>query len=463
MDACKRIAMITAVSLAVCVMAVAQDERTPPPVAATVSQDSDVPSPDSTEATPDTRPLTGIQPFTLGSSGTARSFLLPSVHFMQSIDTNVVNSNTGSAIGGVSSLSWNLDLQRMRQSSQTTVQYAGGKAFYQNQPGLNADAEQLGITQLYQFRRMTLTLTDNVSYVPDVGFAYTYLPTPVETGLIPGLTPAQSILTTFSSRVSNTVAGQLDFALSARTSITTSGSFGILRFPNATAVDSNQGSFQLGLNRSLDPTDTVGLSYGVTTLSLHAPTGDQRVLAHNLQVAYGRRITGRMALRLSGGPQIRDFRNAIYGASSTVSWTITGSMSYQMRRAMLGLSYGHVLSGGSGVLIGADSDIFQASIGLPITRTWSSSINWAYSHNTSLLQFATGGFEGRFSSEVLSVHVRRPLTRQLNAGFSYTLLHQSTGTTGTGFCSGSVCASSYLRHAFGIGIDWQMRPILIGR
>jgi hypothetical protein len=463
MDACKRIAMIAAVSLAVCLGAVAQDERTPPPVAGTVSQDSDVPSPDSGQVTPDTRPLTGIQPFTLGSSGTARNFLLPSVHFMQSIDTNVANSSTGSGIGGVSSLSWNLDLQRIRQRSETTVQYAGGRTFYLNQPGLNADGQQLGITELYQFRRVTLTLKDDVSYLPDVGFAYTYLPTPIDTGLITGLTPAQSILTTFSSRVSNTVAGQLDFALGARTSITTSGSFGILRFPNATAVDSNQGTFQLGLNRSLDATDTVGLSYGVSTLSFHAPTGDQSMLAHNLQVAYGRRITGRMALQLSGGPQIRDFRNAIYGASSTISWTVTGSMSYQMRRAMLGLSYGHVLSGGSGVLIGADSDIFQASIGLPITRTWSSSINWSYSHNASLLQFATGGFEGRFNSEVLSARVSRPLNHQLSAGFSYTLLHQSTGTTGTGVCSGSVCGSSFLRHAFGIGIDWQMRPILIGR
>ena len=86
------------------------------------------------------------------------------------------------------------------------------------------------------------------------------------------------------------------------------GLFSILRFIDPGNVESNDYIGNVGYNHQISRADTIGLVYRYSSyhyIGVNQAIGDQMI-----QVAYGRKITGRIALQISGGPEITTFRRA---------------------------------------------------------------------------------------------------------------------------------------------------------
>jgi hypothetical protein len=227
-------------------------------------------------------------------------------------------------------------------------------------------------------------------------------------------------------------------------------------------VDNDNWQAHLGFNHAISARDTLGVAYGVSIIDFSGLVTGQRIVSHSVHAAYGRRITGRLAFSIAGGPQITTFRGVIplAGADSRLSWGLNSSVSYDLRNTTLNLRYGHHVTGGAGLFVGASQHHIDGSIGLPLTRTVSLSTNFGYSRNTSLGQTTVGGLESTFNAVHAGVGLSRPLSRQINLAFRYNLQYQTSAST---ICAGTLCGSNTTRHAFGIGIDWQMQPIILGR
>jgi hypothetical protein len=202
------------------------------------------------------------------------------------------------------------------------------------------------------------------------------------------------------------------------------------------------------------------MAYGISMIDFSGLAVGQSLVTHSAHAAYAKRITGRLGLNISGGPQITTFSGSLVGIGSRVSWGLSSNLAYQFRSTTLNVRYGHHITGGAGLFVGASTHRVDGSIGLPLTRTVTLATNFGYSRNTSLRETTVGGLEHTFNAVHAGVGVSRPLSREVSLGFRYNLQYQTSGST---VCAGTLCGSNTTRHAIGIGIDWQMRPIILGR
>lgn len=426
---------------------------------------SGVPAPKP--ATPDSRPLSGAEALTLGSSGGSPSLLKGNVSFSQSVDTNAGSAAGQSALNAVSTLSARLNVERSWDSNQLRFDYASGGNLYNKRSQYNSMVHQFSFSQTFNLRRWTLLLSDQLSYLPDSsggnlffggsslgGYGNSFA-SPTFGNLNPTYLPNQSIFTSQGDRISNSVVGQAQYNFNRGSSITVTGSYGILRFVEGGFINSKNASFHTGYNLKLNRHDTLAVTY---RFGRHRFEGfDQGANNHMFHFVYARRMTGRMALQLAGGPQVNVFKNPLTGSDTRVAWSFGSTLLYDFRHSNLNLSYGRSMTGGSGVLLGAYSDQVQAILGRQLSRNWSASLGGGYAHNRSIRELTAGTVERTFNTWHADVSLRRPVGRSLNLSFYYRFHWQSTQVAP---CVGT-CVPNLSRHHFGIGFDWHFRPIAL--
>ncbi len=423
-------------------------ERAAPPVAGITAADS---GPPAEEAVPDTRPVTGALPLTLGTFGTERSFLAPSFRFSQTVDSNPGIASGQSETVATTNLSATAVLQRIWRRSQFSLNYTSGGSIYAGHSDLNGIFQGAQIQQAFQFRRWSLTLADDVTYTPESAFGYAGLSGGGASNLVPGTAPNQSILTNHSHQISNTAVGQVNYNLNNRSSLTISGNFGILRFPGSNLLESDQGGIQVGYNHNLNPRDSLGISYSLNLIRYPGVSTPQKLDSHNIQLAYSRRITGRLALQASGGPQINQLDEPILGSVTLVTWAARSSLIYRFRKSEMQLSYSHGVGVGAGILGVTKTDQVQGTVTTRLTRTLSGSFSGGYAHNTNPQEVVNSVF----NTEFVSARLDRPLGHEATVFLNYTFQHQSTNVLACGL------GCDLNRHIGGMGFEWHMRPLLI--
>ncbi len=428
---------------------------------------------DSTgHASTDRQPLSGAEKYSVGLNGRGRSYFLPTFQILQSADTNPTNTNTSgfSNINAVTTFNGNLSLRRLSGRSQFMADYSGGGMIYDRNFGLNSSYHQVGISEQVDGRRWSLLLGDNFSYIPDSGYGFGGgfggFGVPLAFGpgsnlgstnsmfnLNPGIVPSQSILTGRARRFDNGVIGQVDYRASARSTVTFSGSFGLLHFLDSGYFNSKSYGFRAGYDYNLTAKDTISVMYGVNFFRYDAVANN--FFGQSVQVAYGRKLTSRMAFQISGGPQIN--RNRFSGSGTThFNWNLGSSLQYAFPNWNLNLSYNHYTSLGAGVFLGAYSDEVRGSASRRLSRQWSGSVDVAYAHNratpmtTSLSTFP--GFQTLSAGGSLS----RPLGHYSFLSFNYSAQRQTNGS-----CVSGACAPTFLRHVFGVGFSFNFRPIAL--
>jgi hypothetical protein len=200
---------------------------------------------------------------------------------------------------------------------------------------------------------------------------------------------------------------------------------------------------------------TLALSYGY---SLFRYPGQKETFSnHIVRVGYERMITRRVNLQLSAGPEVYVFSGTSSANSRQLTWGQQSTLLYNMRRTNLSFSYSTYLSGGSGVLQGAQSHDARITVARRWSQRWSSSVDFGFARNTSLSQTAlqNANQEAVYRAWYGNAIVTRTLGRRAELFLTYAVQVQDSQF---GLCTVAICSSVPAHHVFGLGLSWHLEP-----
>ena len=314
---------------------------------------------DEPKLTADTTPLTGVLTPTLGSPEMRHSYWIPGFQWSGSIQSNSYNQTAASGWLMNNFLIGNLSMLKTWAASELAINYSGGGFFSTDSTQGNGSYQQLALSQLFQWKRWQVQLIDQFSYLPQTSLGVrggSALGVPGTGGslgpVIPGMgnsyVPNQSIYSAVGPRYSNASVAQASYAVSSRGSITLSGSYGFLDFVQAGNVDSQSPTATVGYNYQLTREDTIGAFYGFS--SYHFSGEPQAYGNHSVNFAYGRKLTGRLALQLHVGPSFTTSRiSSTEGSTLTHGINVGVSLTVGIHNGGLNAAYSHGITGGGGV------------------------------------------------------------------------------------------------------------------
>jgi len=416
---------------------------------------------------PDTRSLTGVEDLSLGTMALEHSYWQPRLAFSETVDSNPGSTSAGNGSWGTwTSVLGGVDIHKISGQSELLVSYTGGGMFSTgNSDASNGVIQELSFKDKYSFRRSTLSVFDQLSYLPEssFGFAGTAgagLPgVGTGGGIGSGFTPSQSILTPEGQNLSNTFAVELDTKLTSRTSLTFVGGYSLLHYFDDNLLNYGDTTFQAGYNYLVSRKDTVAISYNFS--AFRYSNVDQSLNLNTIQGSYARRITGRMAFQIAAGPQFLSSRFPITSSttsttsSSQLYWTLNTSLQYQRGRAQISATYNHGVSGGSGVLAGAETDVASGSFYQQVSRTFNVGLTAGYSRNRGIAG-SVGSEAQTFSYWFSGVNVTHPFGRSLDIFMNYQFQYQDSGTSG---CIGSACTTNTIRNQIAFGLNLHKQPL----
>src|SRR5579863_384382 len=340
-----------------------------PLAGATDNGDADVTG-NSQQLTPDTRSLTGVEDLSLGTIPLTHSYWQPRASLLANVDSNPDYSTGSGDWSTWTTLTAGVDIHRVSGLSDLMLSYTGGGMFSNGGDVENGVIQQLGLKEKLSFRRSTFSVFEQLSYLPESSFGFSgtagaTLPGSGGISLGAGFTPGQSLLTPRGQNLSSSTAVEYDYRLTARTSLTVLGSYALLHYDEDGLADYGDASFQAGYNYQLTRKDTIAVSYLYN--AIRYSNENQSINANTVQGVYGRRVTGHLAFQIAIGPQFVSSTSPITGSTPTSSpttastsslyWALNSSLTYQLRRASITASYNHGVTGGSGLLAGAETDI----------------------------------------------------------------------------------------------------------
>ena len=415
----------------------------------------------------DTRPLTGIQTPTLGSRNFRHSFWIPGFELASTIQSD---SPLNPQVPGWSANNYflgTLGLLETWRHSQLSINYSGGGFFSTDNSLGGGNFHQLGLLQTFDWGRWKVSLLDQFSYLPETLFGFggvTNLQVPGDgssmSPSLPGLgnniAPTQNIFGSTGPRYSNAFAIQTAYAITMRASITMAGSYGLLHFVNSGNLDTDNAIGNVGFNYELTRRDTVGILYRFT--AYHYSGSPQAFGDQLVNVAYGRKITGRLAMDVAGGPEFVNSRIPLSTQPNRVLWSGAANLTYGVPQGGATLSFFHGVSGGSGILIGSNADQLTLGGNRRMGRLWNVLGSFGYAHNRNLAATNLLNIQQNFNSWFVTAGLSRPLGPTTDLTFGYTArIQASTGAT----CPSGVCGANFTQHVISAGFQWNTRPFTI--
>ncbi len=427
---------------------------------------------DPSQVTPDRNTLAGATPFTLGSLQHTRNVFDPVISISQ-LGQTVPGASGKAVLTGVSMAGGSLNFNRTWSEYHFSTLYNGGETFnegYGAAPAFFASVppryqfHNLIVTQEADWARWRIVLQDNFAASPGATFTsqgiggpglaaqFSSMISASLNSLGESFVPSENINTGFAMRYMNAVLGQAEYSISRRSSLTFSGSYGLLRFNIPGYVNSTMVDAQAGYDYQLDPSNSVAIvgSYGKIDYTGTGNSTTDYVGA----LAYGRKITGRLAFQASAGPQeIQSTSAGGLGNFHLLFVSASSALNYARRRSGVSLSYIRGLSGGSGVFQGATSDTFSGTAYYRFTRFWTGSVNGGYALNNSLAPagVATTQFDNWFAGANLG----RQVGRHAQINFNYGATMQNSPVT----CPVFNCGGIGLQQTFGMTVNWHLLPI----
>jgi hypothetical protein len=417
---------------------------------------------------PDTRPLAGAQDLSLGVLPETHSYWQPRFDVSATVDSNPLSANNQSGWAAYTTLLGGIDLHRIAGNSDLTLTYVGGGTLTNNGNVGNSVTQELAVSEKLTFRRSVLSFFDSFFYLPETGFGYgglggIALPGGGSVGLGNGFLPGQTILTPRGQRLANSFIAQDEILLTSKSSFTFLGGYSVLHYFDNPLIDYGNIIFQGGYNHTLTGKDTIAVFYRFN--GYRYSNFDQSINDNAFLVSYGRRVTGRLAFQVEGGPDVAFFKMPITsGTGGTTSsttqlyWTLRTSLIYQLRRTQLQLAYAHGLSGGSGVFAGSIQDTLTGSVTRQLSRTFSGGWDLGYARNVGTL--VAGGTPAttnqNFDYWFTGARLSHPWGRSLNLFLYYQLQYQNSTSV---VCTGATCPTSYVRNEISFGLGWRKQPI----
>jgi len=407
----------------------------------------------------DDRPLSGVQELTFGPSLGVRNFLLPSIN----VTSQLATTSSGAGYSRPTALSYvlgNLDLNRVSERTELLLHYTGGAMM---STYLNSAVQDLAFSYTYKWRRWSLLVGDQTSYLSESPFGFggvggiAFLNGGVSVPFLnPSLDPNQTIPTIIAPRLSSTVVSQIEYKLNPRASWTASGSYGMLNFLGAGYINSTEWALQTGYNYLLSPQSSIAVIYHFDAFRFtYLP---QEIGNHVAQIGYARYVTGRLGFHLAAGPSVELFRGFLTGSANRISWAMDGSLNYRMDRTTLLLGYAHLLTAGSGVLAGARTSQVVAEMERKLSPRWQASASLGYANNHSLVQTAASLGREQYNSWYVAVR----FSHQLRPGSSLFLGYGArVQAMNAAACAIPNCGTNSIGHEFSAGFNFGLRPITV--
>jgi hypothetical protein len=209
---------------------------------------------------------------------------------------------------------------------------------------------------------------------------------------------------------------------------------------------------QAGYDYLLDPKNSIAvlgrygkIDYSGTAISTSDYLAD---------LAFGRKITGRLAFQAAAGPEQIRVSGAGSGNFQIWTWSVNSALTYERRRSGLSMAYARGLSGGSGVLLGAKSNTVSGAVHRQFARFWSGSANGGYAFNTSLAPAGVPTIN--FNTWFVGTNLAHQMGRHMEVGFNYSLVKQAN--PGVSPVAGGIGPTG-LQQTFGMSVNWHLRPI----
>jgi hypothetical protein len=411
---------------------------------------------DPAQVEPDTHTLSGGELFSVGSLGKTRTIFDPSLFVSQTGVTGIdrqakVLSET--LVGGALNIDHRWGISRLVGS------YNGGETIFFPHDVRNVYYHNLSIEDTIRWSRLTLRIRDDLNVSPYAIFGGQGMGGPgmigqfntaSQTAVSSTLGSGETIQTGIATRLLDTALGEVDYSLSRNSTISFSGSYGLLHFMSSGFINSKSVNGQVGFDHMLDPKNSIAVigAYGKTDFGGSANSTRDYIG----QLAYGRKMTGKLALQLAAGPEQIQTLNAGSVNFQFLSWSSNVAISYKRRRTDYSLYYTHGLTNGSGVLTGAMSHAFNASVSRSLTRHWFGSARGGYALDRSIpIPSAPTSFS--FTNWYSGAYIGRTFDRHVDVNLNYGVQHQRTSNV----CPVFVCGGTGYVHTFGTTVNWHLR------
>jgi hypothetical protein len=348
--------------------------------------------------------------------------------------------------------------------------YAGGLILGNEYGGHATAFQNLAISQGLVVGRWNFGVTDSVSYLPQTPtLGLSGIPGVGDLGSQPvqgpSSGPAGGVLTNNATNVSNALSGNVERELTQLTSVSGSGSWAILRFPDGNGLENTRYSGDVAINHRLDVRDTIT---GTGLYSTYSYGGgiDLTMQTRGFNGAFERVLSRSLKMSVSAGPDWISSSNSQL-LPSRLTYDANLSLTYFREVTNMSLSYSHGVNGGSGVQAGVLADNLSASIGRRYDQDWLVSFSGNYTRSSGLVQ--NGALVGSATDPFLysggttnltygGAQVSRKLTDSLSAFATYNIQHQSIDES-----LGLQNAFSGLTQTFGVGISFSPRSTSLGQ
>jgi hypothetical protein len=408
------------------------------------------------------QPLSGVQASTLGPVVGVTNFIVPSFSATSQLATN----STATGIGHPTDFNYllgMLDLNHVTNRSELLVHYTGGAMLSSYQ---NSAIQDLAISYNFKWQRWSLLVGGEVSFLSESPFGFggfggleflgggsPFGPGGFLNGI---LGPNQTIPTIMVPRLSDTLVSQIEYKVNPRSSWTASGAYGTLDFFGVDYINSTDALFQTGYNYSLNPQSMVAVIY--TFDNYKFTKFSQTIDDHVVKFGYARYVTGKLSFQVAAGPSVVLLRGVLTGSSNNVSWALDAALNYKWDRTTLVLSYDHLVTGGSGVLVGAQTGQAQATLERTLSPKWQASVSLGYATNASLLPTATSPGSESYNSWYAAVRFNHQMRPGTSLFLSYGVRLQAVNPA---TCGTSTCGGNFISNQISAGINFGLRPILL--
>jgi hypothetical protein len=331
-----------------------------------------------------------------------------------------------------------------------SMQYGGGYGrVWAGPPSAGNVFQHLSLSQGIVGRSWNLSASDNVSYsfqTPTTGFSG--VPGIGEPIGGPGTptTPDQTVLTVNTRSVDNFTTLGFGHKLDSATTLNLGGSSGQMRYIDQDGQNMNTWMADAGVSRRLSARNSFSGQYSfsrfnyVSSIQVANAAQISFSQANTVQFSLSRQWNPHLVTSASAGPQwISSSNSAILPSSTTIS--ANASASYTLRFGTASLMYSHGTSGGSGYMLGAESDIAMASFGRSIGKNLTVGVTGSYMRTAGLSN------SGTTSGEYGGAQASRMLGRYFNVYASYTAANQSSSLLN----APNVLNSLWQTIGFGIG------------
>ncbi len=373
-----------------------------------------------------------------------------------------------------------LQYQRRDRRFQTAVDYKAGGVFHlksYNNTFSDSHIQQLTASETITGRRATFLIEDAMNDAPGGNFGDQAFGTSSATN--PGniINPDSNFFgfnyfggLGQTTLITNVSLAQLRYELTPRSSVAVTGSYALAAYlGNSDLISSRQVSGAVSYGYELTQRSGLSLGYGFQEWRFPYIFGDPHSTAHGVQIGYNRQLTPRLSAGASGGAQfvgstgynvltLGPVQIPIRVTSSVISTTSSGILSYSMNRTSFGLTYNHLITGGSGYFEGAKSDVALLSASQQIWHYWGTSVDAGFARLSNLGRASAGIIGSTYEYVFAGFAVSRPIGRHFRFTGSYQFNDNSLENTA---CSAPSECGLGLTHVFLLGISWHSSPVRV--